>query len=38
MAVVAQVKHQRLALLWLPMVLLPALVIIVALVETLWME
>jgi hypothetical protein len=38
MAVVARVKHQRLALLWLPMVLFPALVIIVALVETLWME
>ncbi|MEX2100526.1 MAG: hypothetical protein WEB19_03845 [Acidimicrobiia bacterium] len=38
MAVVARVKHQRLTLLWLPMVLFPALVIIVTLVETLWME
>jgi hypothetical protein len=38
MAIVAHVKHQRWTLLSLPMVLLPALIVIVALVEALWME
>lgn len=38
MAIVAKVKHQRRTLLWLPMGLFPALLVVVALVEALWME
>jgi hypothetical protein len=38
MALVAHVKQQRKALLWLPMVLLPTLIIGVTVVEVLWTE
>jgi hypothetical protein len=38
MAVVAAVKYQQWALLWLPLGLFPALAVVVAVVETLWME
>ncbi len=38
MAVVARVKHEQWALLWLPLSLFPGLLIIVVLAETLWLE
>lgn len=38
MAVVARVKHEHWALLWLPLSLFPGLVTIVVLAETLWLE
>ena len=38
MAIVAGVKHQRWTKLWLPLGLFPALLVIVVLVETLWIE
>jgi len=38
LAVVAKVKHERWALLWLPLSLFPALLAVVVLAETFWME
>jgi hypothetical protein len=38
LAVAAKVKHERWAILWLPLSLFPALLVVVVLVETLWME
>lgn len=38
LAVVAKIKHERRALLWLPLSLFPALLAIVVLVEAFWME
>jgi len=38
LAIVAKVKHERWALLWLPLALFPTLLAIVVLVEALWME
>lgn len=38
MAVVARVKHEQWALLWLPLSLFPGLLVIVVLAETLWIE
>ena len=38
LAVVAKLEHERWALLWLPLSVFPALVAIVTLAETLWME
>lgn len=38
MAVVARVRHEVAALLWLPLFLFPALLAVVVVVETLWME
>jgi hypothetical protein len=38
MAIVAKVKHERWALLWLPLSVFPTLLAIVVLVEALWME
>lgn len=37
-AMIARAKHQRPALLWLPIALFPALVLLVILVEALWIE
>jgi hypothetical protein len=38
LAIVAKVKHERWALLWLPLSVFPTLLAIVVLVEALWME
>lgn len=38
MAVVARVKREQWALLWLPLSLFPGLLVIVVLAETLWLE
>ncbi len=38
LAVVVKLEHERWALLWLPLSVFPALLAIVTLVETLWME
>ena len=38
MAVVAAIKYQRWARLWLSLGLFPALVVVVVIVEALWME
>ena len=38
MAVVARVKHEQWALVWLPLCLFPGLLVIVVLAETLWLE
>jgi hypothetical protein len=38
LAVVARVKHQRWALLWLPLSVFPVLLAVVVLAETLWLE
>jgi hypothetical protein len=38
LAVVSKVKHERWTLLWLPLSVFPALLAIVTLAETLWME
>ncbi|HEX5522602.1 MAG TPA: hypothetical protein VFX53_04080 [Pedococcus sp.] len=38
MAVVARVKHEQWALLWLPLSRFPGLLVIVVLAETLWIE
>lgn len=38
LAIVAKVKHERWALLWLPLCLFPALLVVVVLAETFWLE
>lgn len=38
LAIVAKVKHERWALLWLPLSLFPALLAVVVLAEMFWME
>jgi hypothetical protein len=38
LAMVAKVKHEQWKLLWLPLVLFPALLAVVLLVEAFWME
>jgi hypothetical protein len=38
MAVLARVKHEQWALLWLPLSLFPGLLVVVVLAETLWIE
>jgi len=38
LAIVARIKHERWTLLWLPLSVFPAMLAIVVLVETIWME
>lgn len=38
LAIIAEVKHERWALLWLPLSLFPALLAVVVLAEIFWME